>query len=107
MPSKYILNDAAGPQEFPPLIAPPTSVRRESVFAPASAPAPQFDGIGPATPKSSVVPSTGLPGFSPANGPVSALSSGASSACSLVNPLPMLTSALVLLFVKLMITVAL
>ncbi|XP_061363951.1 lysM domain-containing GPI-anchored protein 1-like [Gastrolobium bilobum] len=94
-----------GPQEFPPLIAPPTSVRRESEFAPA--PSPQSDGAGLVTPKPSLVPASGLPGFSPANGPISGISSGASAACSLVNPLPTLMSALVLLLVKLMIPVAL
>ncbi|KAL4301225.1 hypothetical protein HN51_052633 [Arachis hypogaea] len=95
-----------GSREFPPLIAPPTSIRRDSELAPA--PAPQSDGIGLGTPKSSVVPSTtGLPGFPPANGPISALSSGASAACSLVIPSSAMTSALVLLLVKLMIPVAL
>ncbi|OIV97935.1 hypothetical protein TanjilG_12692 [Lupinus angustifolius] len=91
-----------GLQEFPDLIAPPTTVTRESTFAPA--PAPQSDGSGLTTPKSSVLPSTGLlPGFSPANGPISGIASGASAACSLVNPLPAtLVSALLLLFVKLM-----
>ncbi|KAE9603918.1 putative LysM domain-containing protein [Lupinus albus] len=91
-----------GPQEFPDLIAPPTTVTRESIFAPA--PAPQSDGSGLTTPKSSVLPSTGLlPGFSPANGPISGIASGASDACSLVNPLPTTSvSALLLLFVKLM-----
>ncbi|KHN47028.1 LysM domain-containing GPI-anchored protein 1 [Glycine soja] len=95
-----------GLQEFPPLVAPPTTVARDTVFAPA--PAPLFDGAGPASPKSSLVPSAGLPGgFSPANGPISGISSGASVACSLVKPLPTLTNALVLLLVKLMIPVAL
>ncbi|KAG5148104.1 hypothetical protein AAZX31_06G107600 [Glycine max] len=95
-----------GLQEFPPLVAPPTTVARDTVFAPA--PAPLFDGDGPASPKSSLVPSTGLPGgFSPANGPISGISSGASAACSLVKPFPALTYALVLLLVKLMIPVAL
>ncbi|RDX71875.1 LysM domain-containing GPI-anchored protein 1, partial [Mucuna pruriens] len=94
-----------GSQEFPPLIAPPTSVARDSVFAPA--PSPQFDGAGPASPISSLVPATGLPGFSPANGPISGISSGASAACSLAKPLPALTTALVLLLVKLIIPVAL
>ncbi|CAL0305516.1 unnamed protein product [Lupinus luteus] len=71
------------PQEFLDLIAPPTTVTRESIFAPA--PAPQSDGSGLITPKSSVLPSTG---FSPANGPISGIASDASAACSLVNPLP-------------------
>jgi len=105
MPYKYISNDVTGPLEFPPLIAPPTTVAKDTVFGPA--PAPLFDGAGPISPISSVVPSTGLPGFSPANGPISGISSGASAACSLVKPLPALTYALVLLLVKLMIPVAL
>ncbi|XP_020228985.1 lysM domain-containing GPI-anchored protein 1 [Cajanus cajan] len=87
------------------LLSPPTTTKRKSVFAPA--PSPEFDGFGPASPKSSLVPSTGLPGFSPANGPISGISSGASAACSLAKPLPILTSALVLLLVKLIIPVAL
>ncbi|OIW14495.1 hypothetical protein TanjilG_12088 [Lupinus angustifolius] len=96
-----------GPQEFPDLIAPPTTVTSESIFGPA--PAPQSHGNGLTTPKSSVVPSTGpFPGFSPANGPVSGIASAASAACSLVNPLPAtLTSALLLLLVTLMLPEAL
>lgn len=92
-----------GSQEFPPLIAPPTVVPRESLFAPAPSPSSLFDGTDGRSPKSSVVPSTG---FTPALGP-SGISSGASAACSLVKPLPTLTLTLVLLFVKLMIPVAL
>ncbi|MCI02756.1 lysM domain-containing GPI-anchored protein 1-like, partial [Trifolium medium] len=100
----YFLNDAAGQQEFPPLIAPPTSVERDSVFAPAPSPSSLFDGTDGRSPKSSVGPSTG---FTPANGPISGISSGASAACSLVKPLPTLTLPLVLLLVKLMIPAAL
>ncbi|KAI4307278.1 hypothetical protein L6164_030483 [Bauhinia variegata] len=94
-----------GPQQFPPLVAPPTSVPRESIFAPAPSP---LSGAGTSTPRS-IVPATGsFPGFPPANGPISSgLASGASDACSLVNPLPTLMAALVLLFIKLMIPVAL
>ncbi|XP_004500557.1 lysM domain-containing GPI-anchored protein 1-like [Cicer arietinum] len=96
-----------GQQEFPPLIAPPTSVEKESEFAPAPSPSSQSDGTGGRSPTSSVVPSTGISGFTPANGPISGISSGASAASSLVKPLPTLTPALVLLLVKLMIPVAL
>ncbi|KAE9608987.1 putative LysM domain-containing protein [Lupinus albus] len=96
-----------GPQEFPDLIAPPTTITRESIFAPA--PAPQSHGSGVTTPKSSVVPSTGsFPGFSPANGPNSGIASGASAACSSANPLPAtLACALLLLLVNLMLPEAL
>ncbi|KAJ7965580.1 lysM domain-containing GPI-anchored protein 1-like [Quillaja saponaria] len=73
-----------GPQQFPPLVVPPTSATRDAVFAPS--PSPQSDGPGSTTPKSSVVPSTGsLPGFPPANGP-SGSASGASN-CLLLGEL--------------------
>ncbi|KAF7816867.1 lysM domain-containing GPI-anchored protein 1-like [Senna tora] len=95
-----------GPQQFPPLVAPPTSVARDSIFAPA--PSPLSDGAGSLSPRSSVVPGTrSIPGFQPANGPMSGLTSGASGACSSVKPLPILTSALVFLLVKFMISLAL
>ncbi|KAJ9167082.1 hypothetical protein P3X46_021759 [Hevea brasiliensis] len=75
-----------GPQQFPTLLAPPTSVTRDAVFgpAPAPAPAPHSDGSGTTTPRSTVVSTTGtLPGLPPVGGPIG----GASDACSLVNPL--------------------
>ncbi|KAF9608425.1 hypothetical protein IFM89_009791 [Coptis chinensis] len=57
-----------GEHQFPPLVAPPTSVIRDSMFAPA--PAPSQSGARPTTPKSSGVPGSGsLPGLPPANGP--------------------------------------
>ncbi|KAJ7959129.1 lysM domain-containing GPI-anchored protein 1-like [Quillaja saponaria] len=94
-----------GPQQFPPLVAPPTSVPRDAVFAPA--PSPLLDSAGSTSPKSSVVPSVGsLPGFTPANGP-SGSASGASNACSLVNPLHAFKYVLVLLSVKLVMSVCL
>lgn len=68
-----------GPQQFPPLIAPPTSVGPEFLFAPAPAPT-ESTGAPTTIPKSSVVPSTGI-GFPPANGPTGS----ASSACSSAN----------------------
>ncbi|KAI9106504.1 hypothetical protein K1719_022032 [Acacia pycnantha] len=95
-----------GPQKFPPLVAPPTTVTKISDFAPSSS--PQSYPGGPMNPKSSAVPSTGsIPGFTPANGPASGLLSGASAASSSMNPMRTLTYALVLLFVKLLISVAL
>ncbi|KAJ4700663.1 lysM domain-containing GPI-anchored protein 1-like [Melia azedarach] len=92
-----------GPQQFPPLIAPPSTVNKDSIFAPASAPAPHMDGAV-TTPKSSVVPSTGsLPSLSPAGGP-----SGSVSAASSTNSLTTFSSALILyLFVKFMMSISL
>lgn len=72
--------ELAGPQQFPPLIAPPTSVGPD-LFAPAPAPA-ESTGAPTTVPKSSVVPSTGMGiGFPPANGPAGS----ASGACSLAS----------------------
>ncbi|CAL1412422.1 unnamed protein product [Linum trigynum] len=70
-----------GQQQFPALIAPPTTVTRDATFASAPAPSPQgYAGgnIGPTT-----VPTTGsMPGgFPAANGPVG--SASGSDACSL------------------------
>ncbi|PPS11337.1 hypothetical protein GOBAR_AA09303 [Gossypium barbadense] len=81
-----------GPQQFPPLVAPPTYVTRDSVFAPA--PAPQSDGATTATvPKTSTVPSTGsLPGFPPAGAPFGSLS----NASTLMNSAAALPAALVI-----------
>ncbi|CAK9169043.1 unnamed protein product [Ilex paraguariensis] len=75
-----------GPLQFPPLIAPPTSVIPDSLFAPA--PSPSQSGGAPTTiPKSSVVPASGSSiAFPPTNGP-SGSAFGASGACSLMNPL--------------------
>ncbi|KAJ9146316.1 hypothetical protein P3X46_028597 [Hevea brasiliensis] len=82
-----------GPQQFPPLLAPPTSVTRDSAFGSAPAPAPQSDGSGATTPRSTTVPTTGIvPGLSPVGGPIG----GASDACSLVNPLATSLIALML-----------
>ncbi|KAF5746840.1 lysM domain-containing GPI-anchored protein 1 [Tripterygium wilfordii] len=72
-----------GGQQFPPLIAPPNTVSRDTTFAPA--PAPQSDGTTPGT---SVVPRTGsLPQLPPANGPAGSASGAASGASRLVNAL--------------------
>ncbi|KAG6774223.1 hypothetical protein POTOM_021574 [Populus tomentosa] len=81
-----------GPQQFPPLVAPPTTVIKDSTFAPA--PAPQSDGSSTPTPtpKTGVVPATGsLPGLSPASGP-----SGSISASFSANPSSTLVIAAVL-----------
>ncbi|KAL5558392.1 hypothetical protein UlMin_034603 [Ulmus minor] len=82
-----------GPQKLPPLIAPPTSVIRDSVFAPAPSPESVLAGA----PKSLLVPSTttgSLPGMAPFGSPLG----GASDACSL-NPLATLSAAHLLFFV--------
>ncbi|XP_017643022.1 lysM domain-containing GPI-anchored protein 1-like [Gossypium arboreum] len=81
-----------GPQQFPTLVAPPTYVTRDSVFAPA--PAPQSDGATTATvPKTSTVPSTGsLPGFPPGGAPFGSLS----NASTLMNSAAALPAALVI-----------
>jgi hypothetical protein len=100
-----ILNNDAGAQQFPPLIAPPNSVTRDSMFAPS--PSPQSDGAGTLTPRTSVVPTTtgSLPGLPPANSP---LASASSDACSLLNSLVTFPSALVLfLFVRFMMSMSL
>ncbi|KAK3427593.1 lysM domain-containing GPI-anchored protein 1 isoform X1 [Eucalyptus grandis] len=89
-----------GVQQFPPLIAPPTTVIKDPTLAPA--PAPQSEVAG--SPTSSVVPSTSsLPRFNPAGGPAGS-ASGVSAARSLMNPIDILPAvATLLLFVKLMI----
>ncbi|KHN33860.1 LysM domain-containing GPI-anchored protein 1 [Glycine soja] len=101
-----------GLQRFHPLIAPPTSVIRESEFAftPSLSPSQssQSQETGLTAPKSSVMPATrSFPGFSPANGPVSRIASGASATPSLANPMLVLTFAFMLLLVKLLIPLAL
>ncbi|XP_022766346.1 lysM domain-containing GPI-anchored protein 1-like [Durio zibethinus] len=81
-----------GPQQFPPLVAPPTHVTRDSVFAPA--PAPQSNGATTTVPKTSF-PSTGsLPGLPPAGAPIGSLS----DASTLVNSVAALPTALVIYF---------
>ncbi|KDP32790.1 hypothetical protein JCGZ_12082 [Jatropha curcas] len=93
-----------GPQEFPPLLAPPTTVNKGSIFSPAPAPAPLSAGSGTTVPKTTVLPTTGLPGLPPVGGPMG----GASAACSLVNPLATSLIAVVLyLFADLMMSMSL
>ncbi|KAJ6352762.1 hypothetical protein OIU76_001891 [Salix suchowensis] len=77
-------------QQFPPMVAPPTTVIRDSYFAPA--PAPQSDGSSTSTPKTGVVPTTGsIPVLPPASGP-----SGSISASFSANPSSTLIIAAVL-----------
>ncbi|KAF5442506.1 hypothetical protein F2P56_035154 [Juglans regia] len=93
-----------GGQKFPTLIDPPTSVVRDSMFAPS--PSPQSDSAG-TTPKSSVVPTKAgsLPGLPPAaNSPIGSTS----HACSLRKSLATFPRALVmLLFVKFLMSMSL
>lgn len=64
-----------GPQQFAPLLAPPDTVPKDLMYAPA--PSPDYDGPGSiaASPGSSVIPPGGgsLPG-NPANGPAGSIS---------------------------------
>ncbi|KAK2994839.1 hypothetical protein RJ640_026036 [Escallonia rubra] len=79
-----------GPQQFPPLIAPPTALSPDSFFAPA--PSPSQSGGSATNIPTSVVPASGTGvGFPPANGPTGSFS----GACSLVNPLGSLRNAIV------------
>nr|DAD24585.1 TPA_asm: hypothetical protein HUJ06_026049 [Nelumbo nucifera] len=83
-----------GVHQFPPLVAPPTSAIGGSLFAPASAPAPtEAGGVGPTTPKTSVLPGvSSLPGFPPANAPAGSTS----DAPLLIRPLSSFTTSTVL-----------
>ncbi|XP_009110166.1 lysM domain-containing GPI-anchored protein 1 [Brassica rapa] len=67
-----------GPQQFAPLLAPPDTVPKDLMYAPA--PSPDYDGPGSiaASPGSSVIPPGGgsLPG-NPANGPAGSISTAA------------------------------
>ncbi|KAG6602091.1 LysM domain-containing GPI-anchored protein 1, partial [Cucurbita argyrosperma subsp. sororia] len=95
-----------GPQQFPPLKAPPTTVIRDSNFAPA--PSPQSDGTGSPAPRSGLIPSSigSLPGFPPASGPVGTgfSSPSSSSSSSLANPLGSILAALMLFIVAYFLT---
>ncbi|XP_022938727.1 lysM domain-containing GPI-anchored protein 1-like [Cucurbita moschata] len=91
-----------GPQQFPPVKAPPTTVTRDSNFPPA--PAPQFDGSPAPGSGSGSIPSTtsSLPGLSPASGPVgssSGLNPAPSSASSLMNPFASISAAILLFII--------
>ncbi|KAE8077442.1 hypothetical protein FH972_016007 [Carpinus fangiana] len=95
-----------GTQQFPPLIAPPSSVVHDSVFAPS--PSPQSsDGAGTTKPKSTVMPTTTgiVPLLAPASSPVA---SASSDAWSLVNSLATFPSALLFfLFVNFIMSMSL
>ncbi|XP_019176954.1 PREDICTED: lysM domain-containing GPI-anchored protein 1-like [Ipomoea nil] len=87
-----------GPQQFPPLKAPPSSVGPDVLFSPAPAPI-EAGGAPIRTPTSSVVPSTAgsAIAFPPSNGP----SGSSSSACTLLSPLSRFPNAVMLgLFLK-------
>ncbi|XAR55574.1 hypothetical protein NMG60_11035685 [Bertholletia excelsa] len=90
-----------GPQQFPPLIAPPTSASKGSLFSPAPAPSLSGGGALAGGPRSSLMPSSssgiGLP---PTNSPGG--SSLSSNSC-VINPLSSLPIMIILsLFLKLM-----
>ncbi|XP_021740362.1 lysM domain-containing GPI-anchored protein 1-like [Chenopodium quinoa] len=75
-----------GPQQFPAVFPPPTTATRDSIYAPASAPAPS-----PSHSRGARVPgSTGaaLPplGSFPGSGPAASTAGIATSGCSSVNP---------------------
>ncbi|PHT49821.1 LysM domain-containing GPI-anchored protein 2 [Capsicum baccatum] len=70
-----------GSQQFPPLVAPPTSVGPDSMFAPAPSPS-ESGGVPNDGPHTSIVPSSGsIIAFPPSGGP-----SGSASSASLLNP---------------------
>lgn len=81
-----------GPQQFPPLIAPPTTVTRDLDFSPA--PAPLYDGSGSATVPRTTVPSSGSFPGSPTAAASGPMAMGSSDACSLVNSLAIFPSVL-------------
>ncbi|KAL9681902.1 hypothetical protein QQ045_013692 [Rhodiola kirilowii] len=82
-----------GPQLFPPLIAPPSSVPHDTMFPPA--PAPQSAGGVPTNP--GTIPSTGaLPNFAPSNSP----SGPASDATLLIRSLSSLSLLVTLILVS-------
>ncbi|XP_043714142.1 lysM domain-containing GPI-anchored protein 1-like [Telopea speciosissima] len=93
-----------GPHQFPLLSAPPSGTIVNSLSAPVPAPS-QPGGVVPTTPKSSIVPVTGLlPSSSPANGPIGSTS----DASLLASPLSSFARATIFcLFIKLMVSMAL
>ncbi|KAK9060034.1 hypothetical protein SSX86_020738 [Deinandra increscens subsp. villosa] len=89
-----------GPQQVPPLIAPPTVVSPDMALSPGPSPS-QLGGAPIGVLPGSVVPSTGSSIVLPpsANGP----SGSSSGACTLVNPLSSISVAMgLVLFVKVM-----
>ncbi|KAF3573568.1 hypothetical protein F2Q69_00061188 [Brassica cretica] len=75
MLSRSLQPRCPGPQQFAPLLAPPDTVPKDLMYAPA--PSPDYDGPGSiaASPGSSVIPPGGgsFPG-NPANGPAGSIS---------------------------------
>ncbi|KAG2303531.1 hypothetical protein Bca4012_062276 [Brassica carinata] len=75
MLSKSLQPRCPGPQQFAPLLAPPDTLPKDIMYAPA--PSPDFDGPGSiaASPRSSMLPPGGgsFPG-NPANGPAGSIS---------------------------------
>ncbi|KAL8224376.1 hypothetical protein R6Q57_019851 [Mikania cordata] len=91
-----------GPQQVPPLTAPPTVVSPDMLFAPSPSPS-QLSGVPVGGLPGSVVPSTSSSiAFPPsANGPTGS----ASNACAMVNPLSSFSLTMVLvLFLKVMLS---
>ncbi|CAO2839160.1 unnamed protein product [Amaranthus hypochondriacus] len=75
-----------GPQQFPAVTAPPTTATRDSIYAPASSPAPSpLHAGGTRVPGSTGMVLPPLGSF-PASGPAASTLGGAASGCSLVNP---------------------
>ncbi|ESQ34608.1 hypothetical protein EUTSA_v10007751mg [Eutrema salsugineum] len=83
MLSRSLQPRCPGPQQFAPLLAPPDTLPKDLMYAPA--PSPEFDGPGSiaASPRSSVLPSGSgsFPG-NPANGPAGSISTAATSSVS-------------------------
>lgn len=91
-----------GPQQFPTLVVPPSSVGPASLFAPAPSPS-AIAGAPAALPGTSVMPSSGSM-TNPANGPAGS----ASKATSLRNPsASFLVTFLLALYLKCMLTLPL
>ncbi|XP_052206012.1 lysM domain-containing GPI-anchored protein 1-like [Diospyros lotus] len=98
-----------GPQQFPPLIVPPTSVSRDSFLTPAPAPSEAGGSPTATTPKSSSVPSSissvGLPPANAPSGGVSGSGSSSSSSSTSATPLARFPCAIFLgIFVDLMLS---
>lgn len=75
----------AGPQQFPAVTPPPIRATQESIYAPASAPAPSLHAGGTTLPGSTGAVLPPLGSF-PASGPAMSTAGSFSSGSSLVNP---------------------
>ncbi|GAB2271468.1 LysM domain-containing GPI-anchored protein 1 [Dionaea muscipula] len=76
-----------GPRQFPPLIVPPSTVTKESIYAPSPAPSQSGGGPGTRAAGSAMAPSSSaLLGSNPAGGPTASISGNAASGSSLLNP---------------------